>query len=88
MSFSVVLELKPKVPRVLQGVSVKPAADEWGLNEQKGTNSVDSGVVEKAAGVCNARARGSAAFAPTASIVNLISVTCTFFQVNLHSVFL
>ena len=58
-----------------------------GLNEQKGTNSVDSGVGEKAAGVCNARARGSAAFAPTASIVNLISVTCTFFQVYLQSVF-
>ena len=74
MSFSVVLELNPKVPRVLQGVSVKPAADEWGLNEQKGTNSVDSGVGEKPAGVCNARARGTATFAATASIVNRITV--------------
>ena len=42
-----------------------------GLNEQKGTNSVDSGVAEKAAGVCNARAWGTATFAPTASIVNI-----------------
>ena len=36
MSFSVVLELNPKVPRVLQGVSVKPAADEWDLMSKKG----------------------------------------------------
>ena len=45
-----------------------------GLNEQKGTNSVDSGVGEKAAGVCNARAGGTATFAATASIVNRITV--------------
>ena len=41
----------------------------WGLNEQKGSNSVDSGVGEKAAGVCNAWAWGTATFAAAASIV-------------------